>query len=362
MEIDHSWCGAETRWTAREIEFFEKNKSKFWNDKPEWRSNVAGNPMAPARGWVPFRPKADSGGNFVDLDVAELAAYGNRLSPRVGVCLYLRGAVIKEFGGEHAADDIFAVYQRWGVAGIKLGYVPQGSRQNERTIAELVRLAANHKLIVNIHDAYLPAGLSRTYPNLVNVEGVAGEEAEPSIDPRIKSLHDVMLPFTRCLMGPVDYTPEIFKPSKTRAHQVAMLGVLHGRPSIRGGMKQWSPGGVGGKEIEFVRRLPGLFDEMRVFTDLGKTVTVARRRGDVWFIASLCDGQARSVTLPLDFLSPGVTFQANTYSDTAGGPHTSHASLSVTAASVIGINMEPNGGHLMIIEPGARAPAPPGPG
>jgi hypothetical protein len=70
---------------------------------------------------------------------------------------------------------VFAVYQRWGVAGIKFGFMPSGSQLNERTIAALVRLAAAHRLLVNIHDAYLPSGLSRTYPNLVNVEGVAGE-------------------------------------------------------------------------------------------------------------------------------------------------------------------------------------------
>jgi alpha-glucosidase len=278
IEIDHSWCGAETKWTPDEIAFFDRNKSKFWDDKPEWRQNVGGNPMAPAKGWVPFRPKADSGGNFVDLDVWALTAYGERLSPKVGVCLYLRGAVMKEFGGEHPAEEIFATYQRWGVAGIKLGFVPTGSQHNDSVIAELVRKAAEHKLLVNIHDSYFPNGLSRTYPNLVNVEGVAGEEAEPSIPAELKSRHDIMLPFTRCLMGPVDYTPEMFKPSKTHAHQVAMLAVFHGRPLIRGGMRQWSPGGAGGGEIEFVEKLPALFDEMRVFTEFGQHVTVARRR------------------------------------------------------------------------------------
>ena len=351
VEIDHSWCGAETKWTADEIAFFEKSKSKFWDDKPEWRSNVGGNPMAAAKGWVPFRPKADSGGNYVDLDVAEAATYGNRLSPKVGLCLYVRGAVIKEFGGEHPADDVFATYERWGIAGVKLGFVPSGSQQNERAVADVVRKAANYRLIVNIHDGYFPSGLSRIYPNLMNVEGVAGDEAEHSIAPAVKSLHDIMLPFTRCLMGPVDYTPEMFKASKTHAHQVAMLGVYNGRPTIRGGMKQWSPGGAGGGEVEFVERLPGLFDEMKVITDLGKFVTVARRRGDTWFVASMSDGHARSYGLRLDFLQPGTSYQASIYADTPGKQQTSHSRIAVSSESVVPIAMEPNGGHLMIIEP-----------
>lgn len=353
MEIDHSWCGAETKWTPAEIEFFDRNKRKFWDDKPEWRANVGGNPMASAKGWVPFRPKADTGGNYVDLDVAAVAAYGRRLNPPVGLCLYVRGAVLREFGGEHPADDVFAVYRRWGVAGIKLGFVPCGSQASERAVADVVRKAANHRLIVNIHDGYLPSGLSRTYPNLMNIEGVAGEEAEHSIDPEIKGLHDVMLPFTRCLMGPVDYTPEMFKPNstKTHAHQVAMLGIYPGRATIRRGMEQWSPGGAGGGEVEFVDRLPGLFDEMKVFTKLGKHVTVARRRGKVWFVASMSSSQTKSCTLPLAFLPAGAMYRARIYRDTLGKQQTTHVVQTVTAASVIRMDMHPNGGHLMILEP-----------
>jgi len=353
LEIDHSWCGAETKWTSQEIEFFEKHKSKFWDDKPEWRRNVGGNLFAPAAGWVPFRPKADSGGNFVDLDIQELVAHANRLDPQVGICVYVRGEVLKEFGGEHAIEDVFATYQTWGLAGVKPGFVPSSSQQNEQTIAYLVKKAAEHKLIACIHDAYLPSGLSRTYPNLVNVEGLAGEEAEHSIAPEMKSRHDVMLPFTRGLMGPFDYTPEIYKKDsiKTHCHQVAMLGVYHGRVSIRGGMQQWSPGGTGGPEIEFVDKLPGLFDEKRVFTQLGENVTVARRRGVNWYIASMSGPHAAAYPYPLNFLAPGQTYRASIYSDTPGGRKATHTQQQVTAQTIIPILMEPNGSHLMVIEP-----------
>lgn len=357
IEIDHSWCGAETKWTPEEIGFFERHKSKFWDDKPEWRDNVGGNPMTAAKGWVPFRPKADSGGNFVDLDVPALTARGRRLKPPVGVCLYLRAAVLREFGGEHAIEDVFATYQRWGVAGIKAGFVPPASQRDERAIAEMVRQAAAHRLIVVIHDAYYPAGLSRTFPNLVNVEGVAGEEAEHSIPPAMKSRHDVMLPFTRGLMGPLDYTPEMFKPVKTHAHQVAMLLVYQGRPSIRGGLKQWSQGGEGGREIEFLEKLPGLFDETRVFTELGKRVTVARRSGETWFVASMGDAEPRRFKLRLDFLVPGRRYRASVHADTPGNRKTSHTLRDVTSETLLPVAMEPNGGHLMIIGPIQGAPA-----
>lgn len=353
LEIDHSWSGAETKWTPEEIAFFEANHSKFWNDKPEWRRNVGGDPTAVAKGWVPFRPKADTGGNFVDLDVAALCAYGRSLNPPVGICLYVRGVVLKEFGGEHAVGDVFATYERWGVAGVKPGFVPPGSQQNERAIATMVRKAAEHRLIVCIHDAYFPSGLSRTYPNLVNVEGVAGEEAEHSIPPAIRGLHDVMLPFTRALMGPVDYTPEFYKKDaiKTHCHQVAMLGIYPGRASMRGGMRAWSPGGGGGPEIEFVRRLPGLFDEERTFARLGERVTVARRKGGTWYVAGMSDGTARSFDLPLDFLAPGVAYEARIFSDAPGGPSAVATRRAVDASTVLPVRMASNGGHLAILEP-----------
>jgi alpha-glucosidase len=349
MEIDHSWNGAETKWTPQEIEFFEKNKLPFWNDKPEWRSNIGGNPMVPAKGWVPFRPQATSGGNFVDLNIPELTAYGKSLKPPVGVCVYVRSVLLKEFGGEHPIDTVFAAYEKMGLAGVKPGFTPSASQYNEQMVAYMVKKAAEHKLILTIHDGYYPYGLSRTYPNLVNVEGGAGDEAEHSIKPEMKSLHDVMLVFTRFLMGPFDYTPEIGRKSKTHCHQVAMIGVYHGRPSIRGGMPQWSPGGEGGGEIEFIEKWPGIFDEMKVTAEVCESVTVARRRAGNWYVASMSGPHARSYPYPLDFLTPGKTYQASIYSDTPGSRKSTHTQQKVTSQTVIPIAMEPNGGHLMIL-------------
>ncbi len=350
LEIDHSWSGAETKWTPEEIATFEKKKGPFWNDHPEWRDNVKGDLMKAAKGYVPFRPHSFQGGNYVDLDIPALTAYGKSLKHPIGLCLYVRGALLKEFGGEHAIEDVFACYEKWGVAGVKPGFVPPSSQQNERAIAYMVKKAAEHKLIAVIHDAFLPYGLCRTYPNLVNVEGLAGEEAEPSIAPAIKSAHDVMLPFTRGIMGSFDYTPQIYKASKTHCHQVAMLGAYLGRASVRAGMKQWSPGGEGGAEIEFAEKMPGLTDEIKVTADLGKSVTVARRKGADWYVASMSGPQARSYPYPLSFLKPGRSYQASIYSDAPGGRKAVHTQQQVTSQTVVPIAMEPNGGHLMIIE------------
>jgi alpha-glucosidase len=361
MEIDHSWNGAETKWTPEEIANFEKNKKEFWEKHPEWRQNVLGNPMIPAKGYVPFRPNSFNGGNLVDLDMTALTVYGKQLNPPVGVCVYVRSALFKEFGGEHPIGDVFAAYEKMGISGVKPGFTPSVSQECERTVAYLVKKAAEHKLICVIHDGYYPFGLSRTDPNLKNIEGGAGEEAEHSIAPAMKSVHDVMLTFTRCLMGPFDYTPEIGKKPpfpKTHCHQAAMLGVWYGRHSIRGGMRQWSPGGEnGGGEIEFVEKVPMLFDEMKVTAEANRYVTVARRGGATWYIASMSGAKAETYLFSLAFLSAGRKYKATIFSDTPGKAVAARSQQSVDAKAVIQIAMEPNGGHLIIVEPDGDANA-----
>jgi alpha-glucosidase len=358
MEIDHSWNGAETKWTKEEIESFDKNKKEFWEKHPEWRENVKGNPMVAAKGYVPFRPNSFNGGNLVDLDMPALTAYGKQLNPPVGVCVYVRSALFKEFGGEHAIEDVFAAYEKMGIAGVKPGFTPSVSQECERTVAYMVKKAAEHKLICVIHDGYYPYGLSRTYPNLMNIEGGAGEEAEHSVPMEMKSVHDVMLTFTRYLMGPFDYTPEIGKKlpfPKTHCHQAAMLGVWYGRHSVRGGMRQWSPGGENsGGEIEFIEKIPALFDEMKVTAEANRYVTVARRRGTTWYVASMSGAKAESYAYPVAFLAAGKTYKATIFRDTPGQRVATRSQQDVDAKTVIQLAMEANGGHMMIIEERAK--------
>lgn len=354
MEIDHSWNGTETKWTPEEIENFEKNKGAFWDDKPSWRDNVLGNPMVEAKGWVPFRPNSYTGGNFVDLDLTELAAYGKTLNPPVGVLVYVRGAQFKEFGGDYPIDEVFSAYAKMGLAGAKPGFVPARTQENEKTIAYLVANAAKHKLLLCIHDDFYPYGLERTYPNLVNIEGVAGQESEHNIPPELQSIHDVMLPFTRLLMGPADYTPEIGirNHMKTHCHQVAMLATYHGRPTLRRGMQEWSPGGSWDNgTVEFVEDFPSLFDEKKVVAEANKHVTVARRSGNRWYVGGMSANDPITLEYPLNFLKPGQKYQATILSDIPGSIEAKRTVQEVTSKSIIPLSMNAHGGHLMIIDP-----------
>lgn len=102
---------------------------------------------------------------------------------------------------ERYADKIFPLYQKWGIKGIKPGFVNVGNQEWQEWIESIVAKAAKYNLLVDIHDAYRPNGFSRTYPNLLTQEGIHGNEQVPNAD------HNTMLPFTRFTIGAGDYTP-----------------------------------------------------------------------------------------------------------------------------------------------------------
>jgi alpha-glucosidase len=130
-----------------------------------------------------------------------------------------------------------------------------------------------------------------------------------------------------------------------------MIGIFPGRVTIRGGTRQWSPGGEGGDELEFVVALPSLFDELKVFTDLGKYVTFARRKGKTWYVASMSGPDAVTHELPLDFLNPGERYQAAIYSDVPGQRRSQKHEREVDSQTSVAIVMEPCGGGLLILNP-----------
>jgi alpha-glucosidase len=135
-----------------------------------------GDPKSDARAVDPKR--ADR------LDIQEVVRYGNERG--VGTILYVNTRAL-----ERQRDEIFPLYQRWGVKGVKFGFVNVGSQRWTAWVHEGVRQAAAHRLMVDIHDEFRSTGYQRTYPNLMTVEGVGGNEEFPS------PAHNATLPFTR---------------------------------------------------------------------------------------------------------------------------------------------------------------------
>jgi alpha-glucosidase len=222
-----------------------------------------------------------------------------------------------------------------------------------------VRRAADHKIMVNAHEAVRPTGLCRTYPNLIGNESARGTEYQAFGGS--KPHHVTILPFTRLQGGPMDYTPgatmnatrETFRAVNdhpmsqgTRVHQMAMytlfeapLQMLADSPSKY--MKEQEC-------TDFIAKVPTVFDEtVALDGEVGEYLTLARRKGDVWYIASMTDWTPRDCTIDLSFLGEG-SYEAEIFSDgiNADREATDYKKevRTVTSGDKLNIHMAPGGG------------------
>lgn len=237
------------------------------------------------------------------LDLPEVISYGK--THGVGIFLYVNHRL-----AEAQLDEALPVWQEWGVAGIKLGFVTVGPAQWTDWLLACIEKCAAHNILVNIHDAYRPTGLTRTYPNLLTQEGIRGNEHMPT------ATHNVSLPFTRFVIGAGDYTLcfDNDRQQGTNAHQLAM-GVVYYSPYqvlywySRPDMVE----AVAGRE--YWDDLPTTWDETRgVVGEIGEYVAVARRSGSTWYLGVMNNERERTVDVPLAFLGDGE-FAAELYED-----------------------------------------------
>lgn len=158
------------------------------------------------------------------LDMERVICYGREKG--VGVWLYVnQHALMKQ------ARELFPLLRQWGVVGVKSGFVQYASHRWATWLHDLVRLAADNHLMMNIHDEFRPSGFSRTYPNLLTQEGICGNEEFPD------ATHNTILPFTRMINGAADYTICYYDPrlQNTHAHQLAaslLFFIARCRPSF----------------------------------------------------------------------------------------------------------------------------------
>ncbi len=351
VHIDWSWYGTERKWSQEAIEHFQEHMPENTRKRLEgtdWIKNTTGNPMTVARGYVPylqFRERFYNVLSDIQLDLPEVIRYGRQKG--VGLSLYVNGGVLKPYG-DHDVEQVWKTLSGWGVTALKPGFVACSSQEDIRWLRRLVALAAKYKLVLNIHDGYIADGMRRTYPNLLTQEGGGGRETRPPVT------HELMLPFTRHLVGAHDHTPTLYsgQDGRTKLFEMAQLVVYHGaRQSIRnvyGSRSQF------GSEIEFLEKVPTVWDDVRVLrAEPGDCVVIARRSGQRWFIGGMNDEDARTVKLAFDFLPKGPAYQAVVFSDVPGSRDAQRKVVPVTAASLLDVAMEPRGGLAVIVEPAA---------
>ena len=325
-------------------------------------------------GWYghEYDAKSDASGVHLDpqrskgpLDLQAVIDYGK--SNGIGVILYVNHLAL-----EKQADQVFPLYEKWGVKGVKFGFVNVGPQQWSKWVFDHVKKAADHHLMVDIHDEYRQTGISRTLPNLMTTEGVGGDEEFPPAD------HFTALPFTRALCGTFDnticmFTPRLlsFDPNqkaknkkpvtdnrKSRAYQLAKAVIVfspwqflywYDRPADC----HEEP------ELEIWKTIPTVWDETRVVSgEIGQYVTIARRSGDTWYVGTANAGHRRTIQIPLRFLGPDKEYHALICKE--GAPDSRDADdlvkikiekQTVENTTMITANVSDIGGHVMRISP-----------
>ena len=275
-----------------------------------------------------------------DIDMPKLCAYAK--SKGVGVWVYVNQRALYQ-----ELDQLLPLYEKWGISGIKFGFVQIGSQEWTTWLHQAVKKCADHHIMVDIHDEYRPTGWSRTYPNLMTQEGIGGNEEMPDAE------HNTILPFTRFLCGPADYTPCYFngRVKNTKAHQLAMPVVYYSPVTFL----YWYdlPNAYKGEqELDFWKHCPTVWEESKALQgEIGEFVVQARRSGDDWFVGAMTGLQARDITInTADFLQKGRKYRVEIYNDDPTlNTRTKVASTMQTlkAGKVIKLHLQPSGGAAL---------------
>ena len=257
-----------------------------------------------------------------EIDLKRLIAYANQKN--VGLILW---------AGYYAfARDMERVckhYSEMGIKGFKIDFMDRDDQEMVEFHYQAAETAARYKLMVDFHGTYKPTGLNRTYPNVINYEAVHGLEQMKWSDIRTDQVtYDVTMPFIRMLAGPVDYTQGAMQNANKRCYHSSMdtpmsqgtrcrqlaeyvvfespLNMLCDSPTNYEREKECT---------EFITTIPTVWEQTIAMNgEIGKYITMARRKGDVWYVGSLTDWNARTLELDLSFLNAG-DWKAEMFSD-----------------------------------------------
>lgn len=258
-------------------------------------------------GWYGKETSSSSDASTVsakDLNLTEVISYGK--SKGIGVIVYVnKRALTRQY------KEIFPLYKEWGIAGVKFGFIDGRSQAGINFVHKAVKEAAKNNLIVDVHDNYRPTGMSRTYPNLLTQEGVRGNEQFPY------ARENTILPFSRCIAGPTDYTP-IFGTKESRttlAHQLALPIVIYSPLHYiywYGTVKK-----AGNTSVNTIwKDLPTVWNETKFIEGYpGSHAVVARRSSDIWYVGAINGPSEKTIKIPLDFLKRNRTYRVRTFKD-----------------------------------------------
>lgn len=300
-----------------------------------------------------------------DLNVQELCDYA--ASKNVGIILWVVWKTLYD-----RIDEALAQFEEWGVKGIKVDFMQRDDQWMVNYYHEVAAKAATHKMLVDFHGSYKPDGMERTWPNVITREGVKGLENN-KWSQECNPEHDLTLPFTRMVAGPMDYTPGavvnmqkrdftpvFYRPASqgTRVHQMAMyvvfespLQMLADNPSNYKRNQECTT---------FIAGVPVTWDETRVLTARkGDFIVIARRHGDIWYLAAMNDWKPFETEADLSFLPKG-SYNLEIFADGINadkhGEDYRHMTRIVTAGEKVTLSLAPGGGWVARITPVSNEP------
>ena len=268
-------------------------------------------------GW--YEPKSGDMLTVIpELDLAELIAYGKERN--VEIILWTVFNVL-----DSQLEEACAKYKAMGVVGFKVDFLDRDDQTAVEMAYRIAEACAKHQLTLDYHGFYKPTGLNRTYPNVINFEGVFGmEEVKWAVPGTDMPLYDVTFPFIRMASGPVDYTPGAMTNAAkadfqaiynnpmsmgTRCHQLAAY-IVHDSPLT---MLCDAPTNYKGEEecVKFITSVPVTVDRTLIPAgEIGKYIVSAREKDGKWYVGGMTSWEARDVEICFDFLPEGKSFEA----------------------------------------------------
>jgi len=306
------------------------------------------------------KPGSDVTKSIAAVDMPAIIKYAKERNVRVIIWLQWEQL-------DWQMDEAMAAYEKWGIAGIKVDFMDRSDQDVVDYFHKILSKAADHHLLVDLHGAYAPNGLLRTWPNFITQEGVLGAEYNKWTT-RITATHNVTLPFTRMILGPIDYTPGGFRnrtpqtfeihenqplTQTTRGQAIAMY-VVYDSPLV---MVSDAPqaykkaDGAWEDGVDFIQKVPTTWDETRVLQgDIGQFIVTARRKGDTWYIGAMTNEEGRNVEVPLSFLAAG-RYDATVWQDGDAPTTLTRTAQAVTSGDVLTLKLTGSGGGTAIIAP-----------
>jgi len=267
-------------------------------------------------GWYgsEWRGSSDPRTPIAAIDMPAVIRHGKEKG--IGVILY-----VNYVGLRAHLDSLLPLYKSWGVSGMKFGFVDGLTQEGLRWLVWAIEKVNDYGFVLDIHDNYKPTGLSRKWPGLLTQEGIRGDENSPD------AWHTTVLPFTRFMAGPADFTfcypnpkNSFSKNLKVSKAQQLALTVVYFSP-LQSIFWYGNPNDYTDEsDIEFFSLVPTVWSESRYLSgEIGRYISVARRSGSTWYIGNAAGPSDWDGSIQLDILQPGRVYSGTVYEDDGKG-------------------------------------------